>query len=178
MSEDDRPDCIPPGYRIISDGICGEEVSSPISGMAEPPWRPRWRLNAEGDKELLPGALVRFIPSGGVRVGGCALVLDRGEFPLFKIIPDANPACWPAKVSMLYVQVLPAAAAAGPNPGWTGGEVGIKFPEVWNDKDRSPDGEPYKFKPWPMGHPCAWVMERTRGFPGNEVGRLMWEIVE
>ena len=178
MGSNDIPEGLPPGYRVISDGVCGEEIYNPTSaGMADSPG-PRYRINEQGDKELLPGALVRYTPSRGGAAGGCALVLDRGEFPLFKIIPDANPACWPPKVAMLYVQCLPPGAAVAYGNIREGSGVHVQFPELWEDAGGVPEGSPYKMIPWPGGHPCGWVMERMHGFPGNEVGNLLWEVME
>tara|TARA_Y100000310_G_C20527938_1_gene737000 strand:- start:461 stop:1027 length:567 start_codon:yes stop_codon:yes gene_type:complete len=147
--------------------------------------------SVETKETIVPGALVKFKSSIKSHGGGVALVIDRGEFPLHSVIHQANPACWPDQVSMLYVQWLhPIERHFGQNFGRRRGtgevriraqrliDLWIQLPEMWEDRNGKPYGAPYHCKYWPGDILQGWVLERSYGFPGKEVGNLVWEVVK
>ena len=129
-------------------------------------------------RKILPGSLIRYKTHGKEnQQGGVALVIDRGEFPLFAVIPSANPACWPRDVGMLYIQWVQPASDTEHSDLEARLNIWIRMPEMWSDQNGAPYGSPFHCREYPGNETCGWVLERSHGYPGKEVGNIVWEVI-
>ena len=88
-----------------------------------------------------------------------ALVLDRKECPITEVIDQANPDCWRARVNLLLIMYL----VPNPRARWRPQQKDWSTPGLWNSY-------------WPPGP--GWVLERGSHLPGQELGPLLWRLIE
>jgi hypothetical protein len=95
-----------------------------------------------------------------------ALVIDRKECPIADVIDQANPDCWHPRVNLLLIMYLDPRARR-----WSSG---TRWRPQRKDWLAHPPGLWNSY--WPPGP--GWVLERGSHLPGQELGPLLWRLIE
>ena len=131
----------------------GDHMAHPLGGTQHP------SLGTQPGPVGIPiGSLVYYY-TADPGMEDVALVVDRKECPIAEIIHQANPECWHSTVYLLQILFLVPDAPAR----WRPQQKDWSTPGLWNSY-------------WPPG--LGWVLERGSHLPGQDLGPLLWRVLE
>ena len=145
---------------ISAEGPLGSPTCKEGDHMAHPPGGAQHpSLGTQPGTVGIPiGALVYYY-TADPGPEDVALVLDRKEFPISKVIHQASPDCWHPMVHLLQILFLVPDA-----------------PMRWRPQQKDWTSNGLWDSYWPPGP--GWVLERGSHLPEQEQGLMLWRVLE